>query len=100
MDNIISWRINNGNSLFWWDDWTGHGSLNSLISPAIEPMNEKVKDYINDHVWDLDKVKNIIPDNFTNMINEVNIGNGLLKGQATWKITPMESSLVPRHMKN
>ncbi|XP_060195293.1 uncharacterized protein LOC132624546 [Lycium barbarum] len=59
MDININWKINSGNVLFWWDNWTLQGSLYQMINPILKPGNVKpeflrnknIADPIYNYIW-------------------------------------------------
>ncbi|KAL3377125.1 hypothetical protein AABB24_003503 [Solanum stoloniferum] len=87
MEQHIIWKINSGNSMFWWDNWTQVNSLFHIINPNHKPDNVKVNTYITNHQWDLDHIQYPIPIETLNLIKGTPIGNRDTNDKAIWKLS-------------
>lgn len=84
--NII-WRINEGECSIWWDNWTGKWDLAAMFPDDIINPRAKVKDYIADGMWDLQRLRNMFPEHMVQHINSIHIGQPDEKDYAFWKLT-------------
>lgn len=49
------------NAVMWWDNWTERGALASMFPDDIINPRAKVKNYIVDSMWDLQRLRNMLP---------------------------------------
>ncbi|XP_060185005.1 uncharacterized protein LOC132614552 [Lycium barbarum] len=80
----ISWNINSGNILFWWDNWTQQGSLYQMLNPTVKPGNVKVKYFLVNQQWELDDNPFSLSRDTLNLIKSIHIGKEDEKDQAIW----------------
>nr|XP_033513221.1 uncharacterized protein LOC117277902 [Nicotiana tomentosiformis] len=83
----IIWHINSRNSSIWWDNWTEKGPLASLFSNANKSSKILIKDFIQDGNWNIQRLKDLFPDELIHHIENINIGKHDLPGQAFWDLT-------------
>ncbi|XP_059310637.1 uncharacterized protein LOC132061989 [Lycium ferocissimum] len=72
IEQEIWWRVQQGNSYFWMDNWTGLGALYHIIPPEFEwdPTVILVKEAAEDGQWKVDMLKEISPEDLANHILE------------------------------
>ncbi|KAL0925310.1 hypothetical protein M5K25_003631 [Dendrobium thyrsiflorum] len=61
MEPLIRWDIGNANMFLWQDIWMDNISIDHLLN-TISISTTKVKDFINDGNWDIDKLADNLPD--------------------------------------
>ncbi|OIT04251.1 putative ribonuclease h protein [Nicotiana attenuata] len=83
-DNII-WKINEGNLLFWWDDWTSQGSIKKLLDLSSRPRSTKVKEFIVGNEWNLELIGREAPERVVNIIQCVSLRDPMARDLAIWK---------------
>lgn len=72
IENQIVWRSKMGSSLFWFDNWTGLGAL-YFITPQDFGFDESINnvyDVVNRGAWDVNKLTQILPDEYASHILE------------------------------
>ncbi|XP_019234810.1 PREDICTED: uncharacterized protein LOC109215237 [Nicotiana attenuata] len=83
--NII-WKIQAGNSSFWWDNWTGKGALSTVIQVLGKSPKLLVNNFIHDGAWDTNKLADIIHIHLLETVTHVGIGNQNLSDFPIWNI--------------
>ncbi|XP_015169198.1 uncharacterized protein [Solanum tuberosum] len=77
-------KINDGQISFWWDNWSGIGSLVLYHHTDSSPGNLTVADCLDGDHWDMDYISRLLPNNICQIIQSVNIGPRNWKDQAIW----------------
>ncbi|XP_070048978.1 uncharacterized protein [Nicotiana tomentosiformis] len=72
-ENIL-WNINNGDTNFWWDNWTGKGALAKIHPSPARSHRKRVSDYITQGTWNMTKLSEVLPVTMVNHILTVPIG--------------------------
>ncbi|WMV23959.1 hypothetical protein MTR67_017344 [Solanum verrucosum] len=75
-------KINDGQISFWWDNWSGIGSLVLYHHTDSSPRNLTVADCLDGDHWDMDYISRLLPNNICQIIQSVNIGPRNWKDQA------------------
>ncbi|XP_059292008.1 uncharacterized protein LOC132045445 [Lycium ferocissimum] len=88
-EKCINWKINSGDCNFWWDDWTGMGPLAQICPDFMIGNGQriKVRDFMNNNRWNVQKLYNTIPDHIALFIRSVGIGDVNDRDYAVWKAT-------------
>ncbi|KAL0294224.1 UNVERIFIED_CONTAM: hypothetical protein Scaly_3126200 [Sesamum calycinum] len=73
-------------SLFWYDCWLPTGTLHSLSHPN-RASNALVKSFWTNHSWDIDKLKEVVPQHIMELILEIPI-NPQHQDVMHWKPSP------------
>ncbi|XP_060202972.1 uncharacterized protein LOC132631414 [Lycium barbarum] len=85
IEGKILWQVREGNSNFWWDNWTGLGAL-AKICPNQSIYNKiKVKNYIEEGRWQADRLHDCIPSQLVQHILKVHIDNSNEEDYAVWE---------------
>ncbi|KAL0288419.1 UNVERIFIED_CONTAM: hypothetical protein Sangu_2659800 [Sesamum angustifolium] len=66
------WSLGAGNVSFWYDCWLPTGTLHSLSHPN-RASNAIVKSFWANHSWDIDKLKEVVPQHIMELILEIPI---------------------------
>ncbi|OIS98387.1 hypothetical protein A4A49_51111 [Nicotiana attenuata] len=74
----IMWKINEGNLLFWWDDWTSQASTKHLLYLSLRSGSTKVKDF----TWGMNGTLRSLAGN---IIQGVALGDFMARDLAIWK---------------
>ncbi|XP_060216704.1 uncharacterized protein LOC132644143 [Lycium barbarum] len=82
--NMI-WCIQDGQSSFWWDNWTGYGAIANYCPDYVHSSSTKVKEFIDNNEWDIQNLQNILPDWLYQHINTIKIGSNQKKDFIIWK---------------
>ncbi|XP_060202921.1 uncharacterized protein LOC132631356 [Lycium barbarum] len=82
----ISWKINSGNSLLWWDNWTHHGSLYQILKPSAKPGNVEINHFLLNQQWHIDDNPFSLPMDTLNLIKSIPIGKHDEKDQPIWNL--------------
>ncbi|WMV45629.1 hypothetical protein MTR67_039014 [Solanum verrucosum] len=61
VEKHIQWKIRNGSSSFWWDNWLGIGSLAQFTTTSHRFDNETIADFTTNGQWNVDKLNQIAP---------------------------------------
>nr|XP_016454026.1 PREDICTED: uncharacterized protein LOC107778314 [Nicotiana tabacum] len=85
---FILWRIGDGDSSFWWDNWTSLGPLSKLTDGRPTPMNIKVKDIISNGRWRWDLLSLLLPASVVNKIQRVEVA----QSRKDWAYWTLENS--------
>nr|XP_016448725.1 PREDICTED: uncharacterized protein LOC107773821 [Nicotiana tabacum] len=85
-DPHIYWKIQAGNSSFWWDNWTGNGPLASLVQKTMKSAKVQVNNFIYNETWDINKLEQLLPINIINIITSLDIGNCHMDDFSVWNI--------------
>ena len=72
--NII-WKVQAGNSSFWWDNWTGLGALAKLWQGLGKSPKILINSFIQNGTWNFENLSTVIPNYIVNLISNVVIGN-------------------------
>ncbi|XP_060198172.1 uncharacterized protein LOC132627088 [Lycium barbarum] len=88
-ENLITWKINNGNCNFWWDNWTELGPLAKLCPNHMNRKNSKkrVRDFMIDNRWDPQKLYNTLPSQIALHILSIEVGQNNKEDYAIWNAT-------------
>nr|XP_009800527.1 PREDICTED: uncharacterized protein LOC104246415 [Nicotiana sylvestris] len=83
-ENHIVWQVNSGSSNFWWDNWSLHGPLAKQLPNT--PKNSKllVRKFISEGQWNINKLKDLLPDQMVRQVQIVPIGNQNKEDQIFW----------------
>lgn len=76
VEKYILWKIGKGLISFWWDNWTSAGALDKTTQLLNASKNTKLQDFIENGVWNIDKVREILPFNIVNSTVEIDIHVG------------------------
>ncbi|XP_060170522.1 uncharacterized protein LOC132601460 [Lycium barbarum] len=69
VENQIWWQIKQGNSLFWYDKWTGMGALYFMCEEDNrDPNVQNVYDLVENGTWNLVKLREMIPEDIVQHI--------------------------------
>ncbi|KAL0287958.1 UNVERIFIED_CONTAM: hypothetical protein Sangu_2668400 [Sesamum angustifolium] len=80
------WSLGAGNVSFWYDCWLPTGTLHSLSHPN-RASNALVKSFWTNHSWDIDKLKEVVPQHIMELILEIPI-NPQHQDVMHWKPSP------------
>ncbi|XP_070043075.1 uncharacterized protein [Nicotiana tomentosiformis] len=83
--NII-WKIQAGNSSFWWDNWTDKVALAKVVQGPAKSPKLLVKNFIHEGTWDTNKFAATIPPHLLDTVTKVDIGNKNLKDFPIWNL--------------
>ncbi|XP_019252901.1 PREDICTED: uncharacterized protein LOC109231716 [Nicotiana attenuata] len=75
--NII-WKIQAGNSSFWWDNWTGYGALAMVVQDQRKSAKVQAKHYICNGTWDTIKLNDTLPAHIIDTISKNTVGKATL----------------------
>lgn len=56
----ISWQVKEGNSSFWFDDWTKLGALYFVMNTKIDNKEVELQDFITDGQWSRNKLMEVL----------------------------------------
>ncbi|KAH0646562.1 hypothetical protein KY284_034446 [Solanum tuberosum] len=73
VEKHIQWKINNGSSSFWWDNWLGVGPLAQFTTTSHRFDNETIADFMANGQWKIDKLIRLAPQNHLPAILSTNI---------------------------
>lgn len=82
IEHNIMWLVNEGNILFWWDNWSNLGPIHQLCNSSNKPGNRKVCDFIRNSTWNSDLLESTVPQYFVDNILKVEIGDTQCKDKA------------------
>ncbi|KAK6780041.1 hypothetical protein RDI58_022225 [Solanum bulbocastanum] len=88
VENHILWKIRNGSSSFWWDNWLGVGPLAHFTTNSNRFNNDKVIDFMEEGQWNTRKVIQLGPQE--QIQNILSLQVHLQQGQqdlAVWTLT-------------
>lgn len=71
----IIWKVQEGNSSFWWDNWTGIGALAKLCQGPGKSTKLLVNSFIDNNIWNISKLSIVVPNYIVNLICNIVIGN-------------------------
>ncbi|XP_075100868.1 uncharacterized protein LOC142176659 [Nicotiana tabacum] len=83
----ILWKINARDINFWWDSWTDNGALAKLVPQAPGNSKSTVSDFLIDGRWNMDKIREAIPEHLAQQIMHIEIGEPDQQDYAIWKDT-------------
>lgn len=72
IEHQIGWHPKMGSSRFWYENWTGLGALYFIVPPDFvidDPINN-VYEMVQDGVWDLDRLMEVLPEDYAVHIME------------------------------
>nr|XP_033517542.1 uncharacterized protein LOC117281802 [Nicotiana tomentosiformis] len=81
------WQINSGSSSFWWDNWTLKGHLAGLVNTTRKSHKILVSEFITGGRWDVNKLKNVLPEHLINHILSLDIGTQDKEDKVYWDLT-------------
>ncbi|XP_060214799.1 uncharacterized protein LOC132641737 [Lycium barbarum] len=79
------WKIQNGQSSFWWDNWTGHGAIATYCPKYVHSIKTKVSYFILDKEWDIQRLVEILPDWLLQHVTPIKIGSETKQDYLIWK---------------
>lgn len=82
-ENMI-WNINEGNNIFWWDNWPGKGPLAKLFPNGRKSENTNVKQFIQEGSWNMNKLINTLNEQFALHIIAIEIGDQSQEDYTLW----------------
>lgn len=59
----------------WWDNWSEKGALTALYPYDVNNQKAKVKEYITNGSWDLNKLGSILLEHMIKQISNIEIGH-------------------------
>ncbi|KAK6789051.1 hypothetical protein RDI58_012850 [Solanum bulbocastanum] len=71
----------------WWDNWCEKGPLAKLYPDCMYNVVHSVKEYISHGNWNMDMLKNVLPDNIVHHIGNISIGDENHSDYAIWNLT-------------
>ncbi|PRQ37815.1 putative RNA-directed DNA polymerase [Rosa chinensis] len=86
----LSWRIGDGSSVnFWTDTWFHGKPLTLTFAPSSIPnFHAKVKDFWNEHGWNMDLLRSVLPDDLISQIVKIPAGySGCGSDKLIWGAT-------------
>ncbi|XP_070035134.1 uncharacterized protein [Nicotiana tomentosiformis] len=83
----ISWKIQNGSSSFWWDNWTGKGPLAYMSQGTRKSTKTQVNSFIYNGQWDINRLNQVLPSHIPDFIMNIDIGNCLEEDFPVWSIS-------------
>ncbi|XP_059284799.1 uncharacterized protein LOC132038092 [Lycium ferocissimum] len=86
VDHFILWQVNSGNTNFWWDNWSGLGSLAQFGIPS-KSIKTMVSSYIDNNRWNTSKLSLVLPIEVVHHIQEVKINPSSAFDQPIWTVT-------------
>ncbi|XP_070046502.1 uncharacterized protein [Nicotiana tomentosiformis] len=81
------WHINEGNSIFWWDNWTCKGPLANLTPGTYKNPKILVREFIQNGEWNINKLQDILPSSIVQHIKKIEIGNYSLPDKIYWDLS-------------
>ncbi|KAK6782008.1 hypothetical protein RDI58_019804 [Solanum bulbocastanum] len=87
VENHIQWKIRDGSSSFWWDNWLGVGPLAQYTTDSNRFNNDRISDFMQDGQWKMRKVLQLAPQQHVHRIlaMQIQLQHGQ-KDQAVWKL--------------
>ncbi|KAK6803130.1 hypothetical protein RDI58_000914 [Solanum bulbocastanum] len=87
VENHIQWKIRDGSSSFWWDNWLGVGPLAQYTTDRNRFNNDRISDFMQDGQWKMRKVLQLAPQQHVHRIlaMQIRLQHGQ-KDQAVWKL--------------
>lgn len=86
-EHNISWIIHQGGCNFWWDNWTSFGAIAYFCPDQVHSVRTKVKDFINNHNWKVQKLHNVLPAWLVHHISTIKIGSNTRSDIPFWNTT-------------
>ncbi|WMV54211.1 hypothetical protein MTR67_047596 [Solanum verrucosum] len=83
----ILWKINSGSCNMWWDNWCEKGPLAILYPDHVHNNNTKVMAYIDGGNWNMNKLREALPEHIVLYIANIPIGDANDNDYAVWNIT-------------
>ncbi|KAH0702355.1 hypothetical protein KY285_016633 [Solanum tuberosum] len=84
----IKWKINSGNSSFWWDDWLGEGPLTSYCTHVTSLNTTKISQFLVGGTWNETMVRQWVPPLLVPKILSFPIHyQEQIPDEAIWKLT-------------
>ncbi|KAK4733775.1 hypothetical protein R3W88_008036 [Solanum pinnatisectum] len=68
VEKHILWKLRNGSSFFWWDNWLGVGPLAHYINISKRFNNDRIVDFMKNGQWNLTKLNQLAPQNMVHKI--------------------------------
>lgn len=67
IEHQIGWHPRMGSALFWYENWTGLGTLYFITPPefVIDDSVNNVYDVVQDGAWDVDKLMEVLPEEYS-----------------------------------
>lgn len=84
--HLILWRINKGNSDFWWDNRSGLEKL-AQFGGASTSVKGQINNYINDTEWNTTKLQHVFLGNVVSQILKITINSSNLEDRPIWTAT-------------
>ncbi|XP_060195408.1 uncharacterized protein LOC132624680 [Lycium barbarum] len=78
------WKINRGESLFWWDNWTRIGPLSLYVNRNRAMGNSRVNEFIIDNRWNNERLQDVVPPNLQQYINQIHIFDRNIPDKCYW----------------
>lgn len=91
----IIWKVQEGNSSFWWDNWTGLGAFAKLCQGPGKSPKILINSFIENGTWNFEKLSTVIPNYIVNLISNVVIGNYNELDYPIWN--PSENGIFTNH---
>lgn len=83
----ISWKIQNGSSRFWWDNWTRKRPLAYLSQGTRKSAKTQVNNFIHNGQWDINRLNQVLPSHIPDFIMNIDIDNCLEDDFPVWSIS-------------
>lgn len=84
VEERMVWKINIGESNFWWDNWLEKGALAKSIPYNCRSSKSLVKDYIINGIWNIDRHRLVVPEDMVRQIILIDIGEHDRSDYAVW----------------
>lgn len=89
VDHLILWQINEGNTSFWWDNWTDLGQL-AQFGEVSTSNKIHVSSFMTNREWNMAKLAQILPAGIVQHIQGVKINSLVLHDYPIWTLSEDE----------
>jgi len=87
VERHIIWKVQEGNSSFWWDNWTGIGALAKLCQGPGKSPKLLINSFFVNKSWNTVKLSSVVPNYIVKIISSIVIGNNTEKDYPIWNDT-------------
>ncbi|XP_060210891.1 uncharacterized protein LOC132637887 [Lycium barbarum] len=81
------WKIQKGDSSFWWDNWSGMGALAKILPRPGKSAKLNVNSFILNGEWNINKLNNTLSPHITQYVSNVYIGDNSKSDYPVWNLT-------------